>query len=89
MSSLKDKITAKDLDDSKGKARLTMYLDIDVLNTIRTEAKCLKIGYQTYINQILREVFVNQEIENKSTTKYLLKEINKIKTELRKIKTKK
>ena len=58
MSSLKDKIKPQDLDDSKGKARLTMYLDVDVLSTIRTEAKCLKIGYQTYINQILREVFV-------------------------------
>ncbi len=88
MSSSKDKLSAKDLDDSQGKARVTMYLDMDVLNVIREEAKTLKLGYQTYINQVLREVFTTDEIENKSVTKFLLKELEALKKDVSQLKKK-
>ena len=88
MSSLKNKITAKDVDDSQGKARVTMYVDLDVLHLIRDEAKVLKIGYQTYINQILREVFLTKEIENKSVTKFLVEELHGLKKDVEKLKKK-
>jgi hypothetical protein len=86
MSILKNKISLNDVDERQGKARVTMYLDLDVLNSIREEAKSIKLGYQTYINQILREVFVNEEKENKSITKFLLNEIEGLKKEVAKIK---
>ncbi len=86
MSSLKNKLSSKDVDDSRGKARVTMYLDMDVLTSIREEAKAMKLGYQTYINQILREVFTIHETENKSVTRFLLKEIEGLKREVSKLK---
>lgn len=88
MNSSKSKLTAKDLDDSQGKARVTMYLDLDVLNLIRDEAKTLKMGYQTYINQILREVFTHGEVENKSITKFLLRELESLKKDVSSLKRK-
>ena len=45
MNSSKSKLKASDLDDSQGKARITMYLDMDVLSVIREEAKAMKLGY--------------------------------------------
>ena len=88
MSSSKSKLTAKDLDDSQGKARVTMYVDLDVLNLIRDEAKTLKLGYQTYINQVLREIFTHEDMENKSVTKFLLKELESLKKDVSKLKKK-
>ena len=88
MNFSKDKLVEKDLEDSQGKARVTMYLDMDVLTLIRNEAQNLHIGYQTYINQILREIFITQEIENKSVTKFLMKELSDLKKEVLRLKKK-
>jgi hypothetical protein len=82
MSSSKDKITAKDLDPSEGKGRVTMYVDLDVLHAVKEEAGTLKIGYQTYINQILREFFINGEKTDESVTKYLLSELKTLKKDV-------
>jgi len=41
--------------DSKGKTRVTMYLDDDVLEEFRSRADKLGKGYQTLINETLRE----------------------------------
>jgi len=41
--------------DSKGKTRVTMYLDDDILDSFRSRAKKLGKGYQTLINDTLRE----------------------------------
>ena len=43
------------LDPKAVKWRVTMFLDLDVLDHIRAEADSLGIGYQTRINEILRE----------------------------------
>ncbi|MBE9202655.1 BrnA antitoxin family protein [Synechocystis salina LEGE 06099] len=40
---------------SKGKTRITIYLDDDVLDYFRTEAEARGMGYQTLINQVLRQ----------------------------------
>ena len=40
---------------TKGKTRITMYLDDDVLNTFRELADESGTGYQTMINEALRE----------------------------------
>ncbi len=41
--------------DQAGKSRITIYLDNDVLETFRQEAEAAGSGYQTMINQALRE----------------------------------
>lgn len=41
---------------SKGKTRVTMYLDDDVLTAFRTHAESQGMGYQTLINDTLRRV---------------------------------
>ncbi len=40
---------------ARGKTRITMYLDDDVLAAFRSEASTSGIGYQTLINESLRE----------------------------------
>ena len=40
---------------SQGKTRITMYLDNEILNRFREQAEAAGIGYQTLINQVLKE----------------------------------
>ena len=88
MSSSKNKLSAEDLEPSKGKGRVTMYMDLDVLKAVREEAKFLKLGYQTYINQILREYFINESSSNRVTTEQLLLELEALKKDVSKLKKK-
>lgn len=41
--------------DQRGKTRITIYIDNDVLEAFRQEAETSGSGYQTMINQALRE----------------------------------
>jgi uncharacterized protein (DUF4415 family) len=40
---------------TKGKTRITMYLDTDIIDDFRTRAENAGYGYQTMINAALRE----------------------------------
>ncbi len=40
---------------TKGKTRITMYIDTDILNDFRKRADDAGYGYQTMINSALRE----------------------------------
>ena len=40
---------------TKGKTRITMYLDTDILDDFRIRAENAGYGYQTMINEALRE----------------------------------
>jgi uncharacterized protein (DUF4415 family) len=40
---------------NKGKTRITMYIDSDVLDAFRAEADAAGQGYQTMVNAALRE----------------------------------
>jgi uncharacterized protein (DUF4415 family) len=40
---------------SQGKTRITMYLDNEILDRFREQAEAAGIGYQTLINQVLKE----------------------------------
>lgn len=40
---------------SQGKTRITIYLDNEVLESFREQAEANGVGYQTLINQVLRE----------------------------------
>jgi uncharacterized protein (DUF4415 family) len=39
----------------EAKSRITIYLDVDIVEHFKTEAEQSKTGYQTLINQTLRE----------------------------------
>ena len=89
--STKDLLNESDFDDSKGKARITTYLDIDVLKAIKDDAKSLKVGYQTYLNQVLREMFIQEESDEpsqNSVTKNLVSEMKKVKRDISQIQAK-
>ena len=40
---------------TKGKTRITMYLDTDIIDAFRSRADKAGYGYQTMINEALRE----------------------------------
>ncbi|MBU1168714.1 MAG: BrnA antitoxin family protein [Proteobacteria bacterium] len=40
---------------TKGKTRITMYLDTDIIDDFRTRSEKSGYGYQTMINEALRE----------------------------------
>ncbi len=44
-----------EFDPKHAKFRVTMFIDLPILETIRKEAKQSGLPYQTYINQLLRE----------------------------------
>ena len=44
----------------KGKFRVNMFVDLDVVDEIRKVAARSHVPYQTLINQKLREIFMNE-----------------------------
>ena len=46
---------------TKGKTRITMYLDTDILEDFREKADKAGYGYQTMINEALREYLSKSE----------------------------
>ena len=60
--------------DSKGKTRVTMYLDNDVLDAFRAKAEAAGKGYQTLINESLREHLLEGEVVNAKTLRKILRE---------------
>lgn len=57
----KDVLDHDEFDPKHAKFRVTMFIDLPVLETIRKEAKAKGLPYQTYINQLLREHVVRDE----------------------------
>jgi len=60
--------------DSSGKTRVTMYLDNDVLAAFRARSDAEGKGYQTLINQALREYLADGEVMNAKTLRKILRE---------------
>ncbi len=59
-----DILAEDEFDAGNGKFRVTMYVDLDVVDEIRKRAKKKHLPYQTMINQILRDlVFGGDETE--------------------------
>jgi uncharacterized protein (DUF4415 family) len=50
-----------EFDPKHAKFRVTMFVDLPILETIRKEAKQKGLPYQTYINQLLREHVIGDE----------------------------
>jgi uncharacterized protein (DUF4415 family) len=64
---------------NKGKTRITIYLDDDVLNTYRRISDEVGRGYQTLINEALRETLDKKRVplDAKTLRKILREELAK------------
>ncbi len=63
---------------SRGKTRITIYLDDDVLNKFREQAESLGKGYQTLINEVLAQATLqnNAPVTEESLRKILREELH-------------
>ena len=61
--------------ESKGKTRITMMLDNDVLVTYRAKAEAQGIGYQTLINQTLRKGLGSAVVDEATLRRVLREEL--------------
>lgn len=59
--------------EAKGKSRITIMIDNDVLLGFRAKADAEGIGYQTLINQALRSAFGSRAVDE-STLRRVLRE---------------
>jgi uncharacterized protein (DUF4415 family) len=60
-----------------GKTRVTMYLDNDVLEAFRDRAERAAKGYQTLINEALREHLGAETLNARTLRKILREELNR------------
>jgi uncharacterized protein (DUF4415 family) len=65
--------------EPKGKTRITIYLDDDVLEAYRSRSKKLGRGYQTLINDALRETLTKKSVavDAKTLRRILREELRK------------
>jgi predicted DNA binding CopG/RHH family protein len=61
--------------EAKGKTRITIMLDNDLLMTFRAKAEAEGIGYQTLINQKLRDVAGTSPIDEATLRRVLREEL--------------
>jgi len=61
--------------ESKGKTRITIMLDSDVLTTYRAKADKEGLGYQTLINQTLRKATASQQIDEATLRRVIREEL--------------
>ncbi len=53
-------VNLKDVRSDEVKVRITTFLDLDVLEKLKEQAKDLGMGYQTFLNTFLRESILNE-----------------------------
>jgi uncharacterized protein (DUF4415 family) len=61
--------------EAKGKSRITIMLDNDVLMAFRAKADAEGIGYQTLINRVLREALGTRPVDEATLRKILREEL--------------
>ena len=59
--------------EGNGKTRITIMLDNDILNNFRSRAKSEGLGYQTLINQVLKN-YTNSTLLNEEMLRKILRE---------------
>lgn len=60
----KVEIGEDEFNPKKGKFRVNMFVDLDVIDEIRKRAGAEHMPYQTWINRKLREIIEGQSISN-------------------------
>ncbi len=61
--------------ETRGKSRITIMLDNDLLVAFRSRAKVEGIGYQTLINQTLRQTLGSHPVDEETLRKVLREEL--------------
>lgn len=61
--------------ETEGKSRITIMLDNDLLLAFRSKAKAEGIGYQTLINQTLRQAMGSRPVDEETLRKVLREEL--------------
>jgi uncharacterized protein (DUF4415 family) len=61
--------------EAKGKSRITIMLDNDILVAFRAKAEAEGIGYQTLINRVLREALGTRPVDEATLRKILREEL--------------
>ncbi len=59
---------------TKGKTRITLYLDDDILDHYRDDAEKIGKGYQTLINDTLRKAMSDKRIDSVTTLRRIIRE---------------
>ena len=59
---------------AKGKTRITIYLDDDILDAFRTQATKEQRGYQTLINEALRATIRSEKPMDAQTIRRIIRE---------------
>jgi len=64
---------------TRGKTRITIHLDNDVIDAFRTKAEASCQGYQTLINDALRDYLANasKPVDSKTLRRILREELHK------------
>lgn len=70
-----DSLTEKDFEG--GKFRMSMYIDLDVIEEIRKRAASRGLPYQTFINQHLRDSFLGNA-EDERIRRIVREELSKV-----------
>ena len=66
---------AKLQQEAKGKSRITIMLDNDILSAFRDRAEAEGLGYQTLINATLREAIGSRPIDEATLRRILREEL--------------
>lgn len=66
--------------EAKGKTRITIMLDNDVLMTFRAKADSEGMGYQTLINQTLRKAAGAPAVNEATLRRVIREELEKLKS---------
>jgi len=61
--------------ESRGKSRITIMLDNDLLAAFRAKAEAEGIGYQTLINRVLRESLGTRPLDEATLRRILREEL--------------
>lgn len=61
--------------EAKGKTRITIMLDNDLLATFRAKAEAEGIGYQTLINRALRDAVISGPVDEATLRRVLREEL--------------
>ncbi len=62
--------------ESKGKTRITIMLDNEVLESFRQQANIEGLGYQTLINQALRSCVGSRPLDEETLRKVIREEMS-------------
>jgi len=65
-------------EQSKGKVRITTYLDADVLELLKARGESESKGYQTVLNELLRKQFMSEKPLEEIIRKVIREELKQV-----------